>query len=133
MYKRQIYQIAESNEKNQFVSENRIESKLFLPELECSTSHCIRLQAYKHFMGNSVNPNCPRCGHAMQMLEQWFNYPGTLQYNWKFLAPVKHFLYLHYQRLRANRSHWQDVFCDGLVRTPSTTATARTSPELLRH
>ena len=29
MYKRQIYQIAESN---------RIESKLFLPELECSTA-----------------------------------------------------------------------------------------------
>jgi len=28
-YKRQIYQIAESN---------RIESKLFLPELECSTA-----------------------------------------------------------------------------------------------
>jgi len=39
---RQIYQIAESNriEKNRFGSENRIESKLFLPELEWS-SVCI--------------------------------------------------------------------------------------------
>ena len=39
MYKRQIYQIAESNriEKNRFGSENRIESKLFRPELECSS------------------------------------------------------------------------------------------------
>jgi len=32
VYKRQIYQIAESN---------RIESKLFLPELECSTAHIV--------------------------------------------------------------------------------------------
>jgi len=35
VYKRQIYHIAESNRKNRFGSENRIESKLFLPELEC--------------------------------------------------------------------------------------------------
>ena len=32
MYKLQTYQIAESN---------RIESKLFLPELECSTAHIV--------------------------------------------------------------------------------------------
>jgi len=35
VYKRQIYQIAESNRKNRFGSENRIET--FLPELECSS------------------------------------------------------------------------------------------------
>jgi len=29
--------LIESNRKNRFGSENRIESKLFLPELECST------------------------------------------------------------------------------------------------
>ena len=29
--------IAESNRKNRFGSENQIESKLFLPELECSS------------------------------------------------------------------------------------------------
>ena len=34
-----IYQIAESNRKNRFGSQNRIESKLFLSELECSTVH----------------------------------------------------------------------------------------------
>ena len=37
MYKWLIYQIAESNGKNRFDSKNRIESKLFLPELECSS------------------------------------------------------------------------------------------------
>jgi len=40
VHKRQIYHIAESNqiEKNRFGSENRIESKLFSPELECSNA-----------------------------------------------------------------------------------------------
>ena len=33
MYKRQIYQIAESNRKNRFGSENRIESKLFFARI----------------------------------------------------------------------------------------------------
>ena len=37
MYKRQIYQIAESNRIEKIDSVAKIESKLFLPELECST------------------------------------------------------------------------------------------------
>jgi len=36
VYKRQIYQIAESNRIEKIDSVARIESKLFLPELECS-------------------------------------------------------------------------------------------------
>ena len=39
MYKRQIYQIAESNRKNRFGSENRI--KTFFPELECSNTQTL--------------------------------------------------------------------------------------------
>jgi len=39
MYKPQIYQIAESNGKNRFGSENPIKSKLFLPVSQCSTTY----------------------------------------------------------------------------------------------
>ena len=38
MYKRQIYQIAESNLIEKIDSVARIELKLFLPELECSNA-----------------------------------------------------------------------------------------------
>ena len=43
MYKRQIYQIAESNriEKNRFGSENRIESKLFCPNWNALVTTCL--------------------------------------------------------------------------------------------
>jgi len=33
----------------------------------------------------------------------------------------------HSQLFRASRSHWQDVLCGDLVRTPSTTTTAATA------
>jgi len=44
------------------------------------------------------------------------------KYDWKFLLPLKHFLCLLSQRVRANRLYWQDVLCDDLVCMPSTSA-----------
>ena len=64
MYKRQIHQIVESNriEKNRFGSENRIESKLFLPELECSTAQqtqwCCE-QAHRNTILRGFPPRLP--------------------------------------------------------------------------
>jgi len=42
VYKRQIYQIVESNLIEKIDSIARIESKLFSPELECSTQYSIK-------------------------------------------------------------------------------------------
>jgi len=54
VYKRQIYQIAESNriEKNRFGSENRIDSNrnFFLPELACSTAMWTRGGPRNHLL-----------------------------------------------------------------------------------
>ena len=64
VYKRQIYQIVESNriEKNRFGSENRTESKLFLPELECSTAQqtqwCCE-QAHRNTILRGFPPRLP--------------------------------------------------------------------------
>jgi len=44
-------------------------------------------QQQQHLMDNTVDPNCPRCGQAPQMLKHWLDYPGTLQ------APVGNFRY----------------------------------------
>ena len=45
-------------------------------------------------------------------------------HGWKLSVPLKHLLCHHCQLFRSSRSHWQDVLCDDLMRTPSTTATA---------
>ena len=44
--------------------------------------------------------------------------------DWKFSVPLKPFPCPHSRLFRTTRSHWQDVLCDDLVRTPSTTAAA---------
>ena len=41
------------------------------------------------------------------------------KHDWKFSVALKHFLYLHSQHVQTNRSHWQDVLCEGLVCMPS--------------
>ena len=47
------------------------------------------------------------------------------RHDWKFSVPLKHFLCPpHSQLFRTSRSHWLDVLCDDLVRTPSTAAAA---------
>ena len=63
MYKLQIYQIAESNKKNQFSSENRIET--FLPELECSSTYMKKIQQCHQTISNKeerkvATRNCHR-------------------------------------------------------------------------
>jgi len=63
-------------------------------------------------------------------MEHWLDCPGTLEARvWKFSVPLKHFLgEVHTVNVfRASRSHWQDVVCDDLVRTPSTAAAAAAS------
>ena len=42
------------------------------------SGHCIRLQAYKHLMDNTVDPDCPRCSQALQTPEHWLDCPSTL-------------------------------------------------------
>ena len=52
----------------------------------CSSSH---LQAYKHVMDPSVNPNCPKCEEAPHTVEHWLDCPrhstspfGDLRHYW---------------------------------------------------
>jgi len=89
------------------------------------SGHCIHLQTYKHLMDNTVDPNCPRCGQAPQNTGS--TALALYMHDWKFSLPLKHFLCPHSQLFRASRLHWQDILCDDLVRTPSTTAAAATA------
>ena len=60
------------------------------------------------------------------MLEHWLDCPGILQARLDIFGrlPLKHYLCPDSQVFRASRSHWQDVLCDDLVRTPSSTPAA---------
>jgi len=58
---------------------------------------------------------------APQTLEHRLDCTGTLQARLEIFGTTQHFLCPHSQLFRASRSHWQDVLCDDLVRTPSTT------------
>jgi len=53
------------------------------------SGHCIHLQAYKHLMGNTVDPNCSRCGQAPQTLVHWLGCPGTLQARLEIFTTTK--------------------------------------------
>jgi len=55
------------------------------------------------------------------------------RHDWKLSVPLKHFRCPHSQLFRASRSHWQDVLCDDLVRTPSTSTTTTPLQHLQQH
>ena len=77
-------------------------------------------------MDDTVDPYCPRCGQAPQTLEHWLDCPGTLHARLEMFTTTEALPLCspHCQLFRASRSHWQDVVCDDLVRTPSATTTS---------
>ena len=56
------------------------------------SGHCIRLQAYKHLMDNTVDPNCPRCGQAHRRRNTGSTALALYAHDWRFSVPLKHFL-----------------------------------------
>ena len=77
------------------------------------SDHCVHVHAYEHFDGQlKLGPGTADAGTLARL--PW--YSTFYQIDCKFSVLLKHFLYLHPQLLRANRSHWHDVLFDGLVR-----------------
>jgi len=88
------------------------------------SSHCIRLQAHKHLMDNTVDRDCPRCGQAPQTLEHWLDCPGTLQTRLEIFTTTEALTLSTLSTVPGN-----SVVCDDLVLTPSSTAAAAAAYE----
>ena len=81
------------------------------------SGQCIRLQAYKHFMDNSVDPNCPRCGQAPQTPEHWLDCPSTLHARLEIFGatealPLLHTLNCSGQVGRTGKTYSVTTWCE---------------------
>ena len=77
-------------------------------------------------MDDTVDPNCPGRGgttDAGTLARLPWHSTGTTG-NIFTTTEALPLCSAHCQLFRASRSHWQDVVCDDLVRTPSSTSAA---------